>query len=336
LSEAFFEMKFSVAMCTYNGALYLREQLESIAAQSRPPDELIICDDRSSDDTEKIIESFSHRAPFAVRLYVNQEQLGSTKNFEKAIALCEGDIIALSDQDDFWYPEKLKRFEDVFSKEPRVGYVFTDAQVVDEALRPTGYGLWQCIEFDEAKQTRMRKGRGLDLLLLSNIVTGATMAFRSRFRELILPIPDGLNMIHDGWIALAIAVAALPALISEPLIKYRQHPHQQMGAGLSKIKTRKDAKGEGESQAATSEKSSFWNQLYPLRIISERVAQTGERFFDQKGFSQLEALMIHFQRRANMPRNRLNRISPIMRELIAFRYHLYSNGVYSAAKDLLL
>lgn len=322
-------------MCTYNGALYLQEQLESIAGQSRLPDELIICDDRSSDETEKIIERFSQHAPFAVRLYVNERNLGSTKNFEKAISLCEGDIIALSDQDDFWHPEKLKRFEDVFLKEPQVGYVFTDAEVVDEELRPTGYRLWQCIQFDEAKQVKMRKGQGLDLLLLTSVVTGATMAFRSRFRELISPIPDGLTMIHDAWIALVIAVSALPALISEPLIKYRQHPHQQMGAGLSGIKTRADAKVLGELKTTTPEKSPYWDQIYPLRIIQERLAATGDRFFERKGFSQLEALMIHFQRRDNMPRKRLNRISPVMRELFSFRYHLYSNGVYSAAKDLL-
>jgi glycosyltransferase involved in cell wall biosynthesis len=321
-------------MCTYNGARYLSEQLESIAAQSRPPDELVICDDRSSDETVKIVERFQEQSQFPVRLYVNEEQLGSTKNFEKAIGLCAGDVIALSDQDDVWHAEKLKLFEAVFTNEPRVGYVFTDAEVVNENLHPTGYRLWQCIEFNEAKQARMRRGRGLDLLLLSHAVTGATMAFRSRFKELILPIPEGLIMIHDAWIALVVAVAALPALISEPLIKYRQHPHQQLGAGLFESKAPKE---EGTAQLSTSEKSPFRDQLYPLKIIRERLDATGGRFYDRRGFAQLEALTTHFERRARMQQSgRLNRISPIMKELIAFRYHLYSNGVYSAAKDLLL
>ena len=92
----------SVAMCTYNGSRHLSEQLESIGTQTRLPDELVICDDCSSDDTIRIIERFSASAPFAVRLEINTQNLGSTKNFEKAIRLCQGDLIALADQDDVW------------------------------------------------------------------------------------------------------------------------------------------------------------------------------------------------------------------------------------------
>src|SRR5882762_9087557 len=100
-------MKISIAMCTYNGARYLREQLDSIAAQTRPPSELIVCDDNSLDETREIVAGFAASAPFPVRLGVNEQNLGSIRNFERAIKLCEGDLIALSDQDDVWLPEKL-------------------------------------------------------------------------------------------------------------------------------------------------------------------------------------------------------------------------------------
>src|SRR6266567_6944512 len=103
--------RISVAMCTYNGARFLREQLESIAAQSRLPDELVVCDDGSTDETVETIKAFVGRAPFAVRLEINSKNLGSTKNFEKAIGLCEGEIIALADQDDVWKPQKLAVLE---------------------------------------------------------------------------------------------------------------------------------------------------------------------------------------------------------------------------------
>ncbi|MCA1556539.1 MAG: glycosyltransferase, partial [Acidobacteria bacterium] len=86
-------VKFSIALCTYNGARYLPAQLDSIAAQTLLPDELVICDDCSTDETRDVITSFAARAPFAVRLYVNEVNLGSTKNFEQAISLCTGDII---------------------------------------------------------------------------------------------------------------------------------------------------------------------------------------------------------------------------------------------------
>src|SRR3954470_17842517 len=95
---------FSVAMCTYNGARFLGEQLASVAAQTRPPDELVVCDDRSTDETASLVRDFAAAAPFRVRLHVNERNLGSTRNFERAVSLCEGDLIALSDQDDEWLP----------------------------------------------------------------------------------------------------------------------------------------------------------------------------------------------------------------------------------------
>src|SRR5882724_11959920 len=94
--------RISVAMCTYNGAGFLSEQLESIAAQTRLPDELVICDDRSTDESVEIVRNFARHTPFSVRLEMNEENLGSTKNFEKSIGLCQGEIIALADQDDVW------------------------------------------------------------------------------------------------------------------------------------------------------------------------------------------------------------------------------------------
>src|SRR5258706_6945784 len=98
---------FSVAMCTCNGAAYLADQLESIAAQSRLPDELVVRDDASVDDTPAVIQAFAARAPFPVRFERNADRLGSTRNFDGAIAACTGDLIALSDQDDVWHQDKV-------------------------------------------------------------------------------------------------------------------------------------------------------------------------------------------------------------------------------------
>src|SRR5687768_17349654 len=100
-------MKISVAMTTYNGASYLREQLDSILAQTRMPDEVIVCDDRSTDATPELLREYSARAPVPMTIVFNEQRLASTKNFEQAIRLCSGEIIALSDQDDVWYPHKL-------------------------------------------------------------------------------------------------------------------------------------------------------------------------------------------------------------------------------------
>ncbi|MDQ3818842.1 MAG: glycosyltransferase family 2 protein, partial [Acidobacteriota bacterium] len=188
-------------MCTYNGARFLREQLESIAGQTRRPDELVVCDDRSTDETVRVLEEFAATAPFPVRLKVNERNLGSTRNFEQAISLCTGDLIALSDQDDVWLAEKLERIEEEFERRADIGLVFTDALVVDEELRPLGYTLWQKLGLDGEEQRRIKSGRSLDILLTGWTVTGATMAFRALYSELFIEIPEDLMMIHDGWIA---------------------------------------------------------------------------------------------------------------------------------------
>src|SRR5688572_21636686 len=107
-------------MCTYNGAAHVREQLDTIGNQTRPPDELIICDDRSNDQTPDIIRDFAATAKFPVRLHINEMTLRSSPNFQKTISLCTGDIIALADQDDLWKPNKLERFEEAFNRDPEL------------------------------------------------------------------------------------------------------------------------------------------------------------------------------------------------------------------------
>ena len=117
-------------MSTYNGAAYLPEQLASLVAQVRQPDELVICDDYSTDQTQTIIHEFSATSPFPVHTYLNEQNLGSTRSFERAIGLCTGDVIALCDQDDVWRNDKLKLIEEAFTNAPAVGLVFSDAEIV--------------------------------------------------------------------------------------------------------------------------------------------------------------------------------------------------------------
>src|SRR6185503_4811707 len=112
----------------------------------------------------------------------------------------------------------------------RTGLVFSDAEIVDENLNSTGRRMWNEVGFDAHQQKLVTQGRALDVLITGWTVTGATMAFRSEYRNLSLPIPTNIQMIHDGWIALTIAAVADVIMIDEPLIKYRQHERQQIGA----------------------------------------------------------------------------------------------------------
>src|SRR4051812_23010348 len=150
----------SVALCTFNGAEYLPAQLASIAAQSRLPDELVVHDDASSDGTPALVEAFVAQAPFPVRLHRHAERLGSIRNFDSAIAACAGDLIALSDQDDVWRPDKLRAIARRFDADAGVGLVFSDADLVDAALRPIGRGPWGSIGLCWQRQHLWRARRG--------------------------------------------------------------------------------------------------------------------------------------------------------------------------------
>jgi len=220
-------------MCTYNGAAYLPEQLESIAAQTRLPDQLVVCDDRSNDGlTREIVKAFANQVQFPVRLFVNRKNLGTKKNFQRAIDRCHGDIIFLCGQDDVWKQNKLARIEAVFSSAPEVGLVFTDAEVVSEDLQTLVDSLVENSDFGTESQAMVKEGKAIRVLLQGSVVTGATMAFRACLRPLVLPIPGHTILQEDAWIALIIAAVAPVVFLKEPLIKYRQHLGQQIGVSI--------------------------------------------------------------------------------------------------------
>ena len=333
-------MKISVAMCTYNGVRHLGEQLASIAGQTRPPDELVVCDDCSGDATAGIVREFAAAASFPVRLYVNDRNLGSTRNFEQAIGRCGGDLIALADQDDVWRRDKLAQIERLFASPDRPGLVFSDAEVVGPDLRPLGHRVWEGvnIRFGARERRRCEAGRAFEVLLAREVVTGATMAFRAEFRDLVLPIPDGIKRIHDGWISLAISAAAPVAFIAEPLIEYRQHPAQQMSVELPGQEPGLLAEirdGVGGEEARALRRNYYRREIHELEVLRERLRERVGDFPCAGALPKIEAKLAHLRARAEMPGARLGRLPRVMRELATRRYHLFSRGLVSAAKDLL-
>lgn len=145
-------MKASVALCTYNGAKYIYEQLKSIVEQIQLPDELVICDDASTDETVDIINKFKENCNIKIKLYINKQNLGFRKNFEKCISLCSNDIIFLCDQDDIWLPDKVKIFMQAFESDSNLVYAFSDAYVVDEFDNIKKQHVWDKNWTDLSKQ----------------------------------------------------------------------------------------------------------------------------------------------------------------------------------------
>jgi hypothetical protein len=164
-------------------------------------------------------------------------------------------------------------------------------------------------------------------------VTGATMAFRSRFVKLSLPIPEEIAMIHDGWIALTIAAVADLVAIDEPLIQYRQHAQQQIGAPAPK-EIDPELSGVQAISTAFRRQNSSSDLHKILETLEARLMAHVSEFDTRKALSFVSDYAFHLNVRANLPQRRLNRVPGILRELLSLRYHEYANGFKSAAKDL--
>lgn len=314
--------RISVALCTYNGERFLREQLESIRLQSRKPDELVICDDRSDDATPEILRDFAADAPFPVCLFTNDVRLGSTKNFERCISHCTGTLIALSDQDDVWREPKLERLEQEFEKTQGIGYVFSDAELINEVGAPLGQTLWDGNYFKASLLAGFPFDMQISALLKCNMVTGTCMMFAADLRSAFLPISK--YWIQDYWIAtVASCVGRNGVSVPEPLVKYRLHANQQVGANNSISARLRRSWNMPESQFVDRVRGyeDLAIQLKPL--VNSTV------------FESLEGKLTHLRNRAELRgRASLSKITTIVREMSSGRYSRFSNSWQSVVQDL--
>jgi glycosyltransferase involved in cell wall biosynthesis len=332
-------MKISIAMCTYNGATFLQEQLESIAMQSRQPDELIICDDCSTDTTIEIIELFKKKCNFQTKIYKNAKNLGSTKNFEQAIMLCDGDIIFLADQDDIWFPEKINRVLLKFQKSPDLSLIFTNAEVVDERKNPLGYTLWDSIDFKQKDAKQLSKGNGIRVLLNRNVATGATMAFKSTLRNFIVPISE--KWVHDAWITFLITSIGGTGFINESLIEYRRHSNQQIGCSVVNDDVSLKMKRLGNALKENKKPVEF--DFSPYLLIVSRLNELCEKgFINNDSINKVNAelkwlkeKLKFIEKRSLITGSGFSRFPVVYSHLLEGNYHKYSSGFYSAFKDLI-
>ena len=224
----------SVALCTYNGEKYIEEQISSILNQSVPVDEIVVCDDGSTDNTLVKIEGFQPRTKTNIRIYRNEKQLGVCANFQKAVDLCTGDIIFLSDQDDVWRTDKVEITLDFFRINKRAKVVFTDAQLISDNSNYLNEMLWKCLGLSDYNLSLIDKGLGIELFAFENRATGATMALKRDF-EYIHSFIDycAENILHDGAIAMLALNNSQLGYITKCLIEYRIHERQKCGIGDS-------------------------------------------------------------------------------------------------------
>lgn len=316
----------SVALCTHNGARFVEAQVRSILSQSVLPDELVVSDDASTDDTIALIEATLASRPHGMRVVIlrNEPALGVVPNFQQALAACTSELIALCDQDDVWHEDRVAVALEHFRADDRM-LVHSDARLIDEAGAPLGHSLFDALGVTTAERREAAAGDELAVLLRRNLVTGATAMIRREVLTSAVPFPD--LWVHDEWLAVIATSVGTGELVDTELVDYRQHGGNQIG--VRKL-------GLGGKIGRILEPRNGRN-----RYLAERAALLVDRLEALGGVVRPDALararekLDHLRVREQFGRSRWGRVIPVMREAATGRYGRYSRGYGDILRDLL-
>lgn len=316
----------SVAMCTYGGARWARDQVRSILEQDVVPDELVVSDDASPDDTLEIIEHEVALVGGRTRLRIlrNPEPLGVVANFQQALLATVGDVVALSDQDDVWRSGRLARALAVLERRPDVGLTFGDARIIDGNGKPTGTTLFEMLRIERGERASVEAGRGLEALLRRSLVTGATVLMRREVVERAVPFP--IDWVHDEWLAVVAALTSGVAIVPGELIDYRLHGGNQIG--VSKFTPRTVLMRLTEPRRERNRRmASQWTELETrLPALGEAVPAAEAALVRRKAQ--------HERFRAGLADDRLGRLGPVLARARFGDYSRFSRGAQDVLRDL--
>lgn len=324
-------MSVSVALCTYNGAAHIEEQLLSILNQSHVPDEIVVSDDASSDDVLDIVERVFNawksaqpgRVP-ALQILRNAKPLGVTANFAQAIAAGSGNIVILSDQDDVWHPRKVERMLEQFAAHPTALLAFTDARMVGASGDDLGINLFQTLGIGAATRAQLQSDRAFEALLRRNLVTGATVAFRRELAESAAPFPAA--WVHDEWLAVTAAVFGPLLMLEETLIDYRQHGGNQIGASALTPQS-------AVQRLRTPRTPRNRRLLARAKALAERLPQLSPSVSTEY-LRLTQEKLAHEVARSAYPAARILRVVPILRRWRSGGYRRFGMGAQDVLRDL--
>lgn len=321
--------RLGVALATFNGAEFLAEQLQSIMAQTRLPDEIVVSDDHSTDGTREIvaetIAAACEESGIELRIITNPTPRGPAANFANALAHSTADVVALADQDDVWLPTKLDNLVAYFDAKPDVLMVHSDATLVDRSGQPLGLSVLDSLRTTSGEKRNLLTGHGIRALVRRNLVTGQTALVRRSLVDQAGPIPEGF--VHDEWWALV--AASSRGLVFDPGVfqLYRQHGGNQIGAqksGLARLRERF-----GEPQQVFRARHQVRHEGLAAYMDSPLWSGTPEA----RGL--LRGRIDHYAWQAGLPASRIARFLPIVAMLLTGAYHRYRRGVFDALRDLL-
>jgi glycosyltransferase involved in cell wall biosynthesis len=204
----------SIALCTYNGSKYLSLQLDTLINQTYNNIEIIAVDDCSTDDTRDVLNGYALKDN-RVKLYCNELNIGYTRNFEKAIELCNGDYITLCDQDDLWEVDKI---EVMMASVGEHIMVYHDSDFIDEHGNRIGHDTM-------ASKHRMYDGNSCLPVIIGNTIHGYAILFNSKLKQYLRPF-DG-KFSHDWAIVFAAFNIGSVKYVNKVLVHYRQHQNAQ-------------------------------------------------------------------------------------------------------------
>ncbi|HZF42592.1 MAG TPA: glycosyltransferase [Sphingomonadaceae bacterium] len=312
-------------MATYNGAKHLPQQLDSFLAQTRLPDELVVSDDRSTDGTPELIEAFGARAPFEVRMVRNLANVGVDRNFDRALAMCTGDVVLLSDQDDAWFPDKIATVANRFAENPRLQLIANDQIITDGELNPSSFTTLH----------NFRKAFGTD----AAFGNGCCLSFRRSWLQFILPVP-GDTFNYDLWINSLAVLLKVRAVIDRPLQYYRRH-----GGNASQslaFETRDVSRRDYHAQDLGEDHRDLWSrQIGNVTVFRDRINQRREQLLGIVEPAAIEEALGELQSRGDALelRTRIRSASllqrvPLVVRLLASGGYRHFSGLKSAARDL--
>ncbi|QEE62507.1 glycosyltransferase family 2 protein [Salinibacterium sp. dk2585] len=323
-------LRVSVALCTHNGAAFVRAQVASILAQTVPVAEIVLSDDASSDDTVRIvteeIERHEGDRP-ALTVLRNSPALGVVRNFEQALRQCTGDLVALCDQDDVWRLDRLEHVAAVFEERPELLLVHSDARLVRSDGIPFGDGLAATQRISARERRELTAGQSFDTLLRRSLVTGATVVLRRTLLDRALPVAPG--WVHDEWLAIVAAVTGGTHFVEEQLLDYRQHSGNQIGVqqrGLSGRLARLITPREARN-ARLVERAAVLQERLQRLATEGHVSDSAAKAAADK--------LAHDRIRQTLPRTRVLRLLPVMGEAMTGRYSRFGRGGQDIARDIL-
>ncbi|MDO4629108.1 MAG: glycosyltransferase family 2 protein [Planctomycetia bacterium] len=318
-------LTISIALCTYHGEKFLQEQLDSLANQTRLPDEVVVGDDGSTDRTLEILENWAKTVSFPVKITRNEKNLGFAKNFEATMMRCTGDVIFPCDQDDIWLPTKLEKMTAVMENHPKIGAVYCTSTVFYMDGRAPISIIPQVTNwhryFIAYYTTPFYDQNPMD--------AGCCSAWRRELLPNFFPIPSG--WFHDMWFYVLAPHFTQVYTIMEPLIYYRRHTSNASYSNAP------ENRGWGDE----TQKNNFRASVYLYKMYRPQMESLEKRLHSIKSTQKtcrhlqyLQRFHSHFRRRIRTEENLIRNFGSFFREFITGGYFRFRQPIRSILFDL--